>query len=88
MYQTATALLLTKDIVSKTHSGRLQMLSLHFIKGEVMDKRYFDMLTEAKDLSRKWRLWRLSLLPVLRTQKKILKNAKDFIEEAKRILSR
>jgi hypothetical protein len=87
MYQVATALLLTKDIVCKTHSGLLQMFSLHFIKTGIMDKRYFDMLAAAKDL-RENGDYEAFFVARSEDAEETLENAKEFIEEAKRILGR
>ena len=39
-YYAASALLITKSVVTKTHDGVLQMLSLHFIKTGVLATEY------------------------------------------------
>ena len=39
-YYAASALLITEGIVTKTHDGVLQMLSLHFIKTGVLPAEY------------------------------------------------
>lgn len=50
MYHAATALLLTKEITAKTHSGLLAMLSLHFVKPGIMEEEYYSMIARDKDL--------------------------------------
>ncbi|MDI6704421.1 MAG: HEPN domain-containing protein [bacterium] len=50
MYHAATALLLTKDLTAKTHSGLLTMLSLHFVKSGAMEEEYYSMIARDKDL--------------------------------------
>ena len=39
-YYAASALLITKSVVTKTHDGVLQLLSLHFIKTGVLPTEY------------------------------------------------
>ncbi|MGR3218548.1 MAG: HEPN domain-containing protein [Candidatus Anammoxibacter sp.] len=40
MLDTATALLITKDILPKSHEGIIRMFSLHFIKTGILPKEY------------------------------------------------
>ena len=85
MYQAATALLLSSDIVCKTHSGLLKMFSLHFVKSGRIDKRYFDMLSSAKDL-RENGDYEAFFIAQEEDAEETLGNAEEFIRKIKRLL--
>lgn len=85
MFQAATALLLTRDIVCCTHSGLLKMFSLYFIKTGQVDKRYFDMLSEAKDL-RENGDYEPFFVGVSEDAESAIENAMEFIEKVKQVL--
>jgi hypothetical protein len=42
----ATACLIKKDIVPKSHSGAIQLFSLHYIKSGLVDKEYLQFFTK------------------------------------------
>lgn len=50
MYHAALALLLTKGVSPRTHSGMLTMLSLHFVKSAELPDEYFRMISKDKEL--------------------------------------
>ena len=50
MYHAALALVMTRGGAPTTHAGLLVLLSKEFVLTEELEKRYFDMLSEAKEL--------------------------------------
>lgn len=44
-YHAARALLLSDGLESRTHSGTIQMIGLHFIRTEVIDERFSRLLS-------------------------------------------
>lgn len=87
MYQVAIALLMTKDLTPKTHSGVLTMLSLHFVKTGIVKKKYFDMFAHAKE-ARENGDYEAFYMPTKEEARLVLRNAKQFIDEIERILKK
>lgn len=85
MHHAALALLLTKNISPKTHSGLLTMFGLHFIKTKKMEKKYFDILSHARDL-RENGDYEALFVASAEEARVVLSNAKRFVKKAKELL--
>ena len=48
-FDTASALLITKELSAKTHSGVITLFSLHFIKTKAVPLKYIHFFRRAKD---------------------------------------
>lgn len=86
MYHTALALLLTKGAAASTHAGLLVMLSKEFVLPGKLEKRYFDMLTEAKEL-RESGDYEPFYVGSEGESRAVLQDAKTFIAKIKELLA-
>ena len=86
MYHAAMALLLTKDISPRTHSGMLTMLSLHFVKSGEMQEEYFQMISKDKEL-RENGDYEPFFEGTSEEAMLVINDAHKFIEKAKEILN-
>ena len=50
MYHAAKALLLTKDISTKTHEGLIAKFGLEFVRKDIIEKYYSKALAKGKDV--------------------------------------
>lgn len=86
MYHAAIGLLLTKDILPKTHSGMLTMLAQHFVKSGEMPEEYFQMISKDKEL-RENGDYELLYEGTSEEAKLVIDDAHKFIEKAREILN-
>lgn len=86
MYHAALALLLTKDAAPTTHAGLLVLLSKEFVRAGKLEKRYVDMLSEAKEL-RESGDYEPFFSATSKESHTVLLDAKAFIAKMKELLS-
>lgn len=85
MYHAALALLLTKGTAPMTHAGLLILLSKQFVLTGKLEKRYFDMLSEAKEL-RESGDYEPFFVGTAKESNAVLQDAKAFIAKIKELL--
>jgi uncharacterized protein (UPF0332 family) len=90
MFDAATALLITKDLVPKSHIGAIRLLGLHFIKtGIVPDEfgRWFEKIQRARlgaDYSHQWKFSKEETEEVYFWAEKFVNLAESLLENWKR----
>lgn len=85
MFLSAEALLLTKDLSAKTHSGVLFLLNEHFVKTGKLEKDYFEMLRKSKEM-RENGDYEVLYEATEEETKSAVENAKKFVARMKQIL--
>jgi len=85
MFHAAKALLLTKGINPKKHSGVVRMFGLHFVDEGFIEKIYAKYLTSAFTL-RSRADYDIYYTPSPEEAKDIVENAERFLERIKRAL--
>jgi len=86
MYHAAMAVLMTKDLEPKTHSGLITLFGLHFVKEGPFERKYGKMLSDAKE-EREEGDYEIFYEATKQRAEEILKNAKEFLGEVKDFLS-
>jgi len=87
MFSAARALLATKELDSSKHSGVISLFNQHFLKTNIMDRKIGKKLSEAKDFREAGDYEDFFIVSKQDAERQI-KNAKEFINEAEKILSR
>jgi len=85
VYDTVCALLLTKGLAPKTHSGAIRLFALHFVKTGVISVKYSDLFTSIFVSREEADYTRRTTINKERTDE-ILKAASDFIKMAEKLL--
>ena len=81
-----TALLLSKGLTAKTHSGLLALFSQHFIKTGLLPEDYYDIISRDKDL-RENGDYEAFYIASLDEAKTVIEDAEKFIKKVKEILN-
>lgn len=87
MYHAALALVLTHGGAPSTHAGLLVLLSKEFVLTGKLEKRYFDMLSEAKEL-RESGDYEPFFTGTAKESQAVLQDAKAFIAKIKELLGK
>lgn len=82
MYAAAQALLIDKDVYTKTHKGTTGQFSLHYIKTNLLDQRYGQMFSELFDM-RQSTDYDFEVVAEQEEAEKACNFATDFVEMAK-----
>lgn len=91
MLDAAIALLITKDIIPKSHAGTIRLIGLHFIKAGIIDKEYarwFEKIYRARlgaDYSHRWKFNKEETEETYRWAEKFVKLTESFLEKWKKI---
>lgn len=86
MFYMAEALLLTKGLSYSKHSGVLSGFSQHFIKPELLDYKYYDMLRFAFE-QRTIGDYRFLQEVSKATAREVIDNAREFLKTTKEYLT-
>lgn len=86
IYHATTALLLSKGLTAKTHSGLLALFSQHFIKTGLLPEDYYDIISRDKDL-RENGDYEAFYIASLDEAKTVIEDAEKFIKKVKEILN-
>lgn len=86
MFHAATALLLTRDIVPKTHRELIRKFGLEFVKQEIIDEWSAKALRNQKDM-RELGDYDVTSSISEEEAKQLIKNAKDFLAEIKQVVN-
>lgn len=81
----ATACLIKKDVIPKSHSGAIQMFSLHYIKTGLADQKYQRYLAKIE----RWRLeadYKHKRTFTDEEAKEAYEEAKEFVSQANKLL--
>lgn len=87
MYHAALALVLTRGSAPTTHAGLLVLLSKEFVLTGKLEKRYFDMMSEAKEL-RESGDYEPFFVGTAKESQAVLQDAKAFIVKIKELLGK
>jgi uncharacterized protein (UPF0332 family) len=85
LFEVIRALLATKGVITKTHSGLIKQFGQYYIKTKIIPKKYaarLSELAEERQLADYERLIEFSKVKA----EKALKEAKEFVKLAKRII--
>jgi len=81
------ALLLTKGLSAKTHSGLLSLFSEHFVKTGVIEEQYYRVIVKSKDL-RENGDYDAFFEPTFEETEQVINDAKKFLDRIKEILGK
>lgn len=84
-FDAASALLLTKGLAAKTHSGLLSLFGLHFVKKEKIAPKFARLFRKAKE-AREEADYEIYKEFSKDETKRIIQTAKEFIEEVEKTL--
>ncbi|MEW6556826.1 MAG: HEPN domain-containing protein [Elusimicrobiota bacterium] len=87
MHDVTLAILLTKNITPKTHSGILKMFNFHFIKTKKIEYKYYKLLANAYDM-RENGDYEVFYEATEEETRQLIDNAAKFIEKIKEILAK
>ncbi len=82
-FDTVSALLITKGLAAKTHSGVITLFSLHFIKNELIPNRFARLFRKAKEAREEADYEALKTFS-REEAKQILDSAKEFVSYVKK----
>ena len=85
MFHAARALLLTKHVEAKTHSGVIAMLHLHFIREGILDRECGRKMTYCRDL-RENGDYGLDYEPDSADSEAVIADAEGFVKTVARIV--
>ncbi|MBI3392997.1 MAG: HEPN domain-containing protein [Nitrospirae bacterium] len=86
MYHAALALLLTRGASPTTHAGVLVLLSKEFVRTGRLEKRYLEMISEAKEL-RESGDYEPFFTGSAKESRTVLKEARLFVDRVKELLT-
>jgi uncharacterized protein (UPF0332 family) len=86
-FHAAQAVLLVEGLSARTHQGVVNLFGLHIVKTGMMDKKFGKMLNHLKDDRETGDYAVLSFIDE-ETAENALKEAEEFLNEAKRYLAR
>lgn len=86
-FDAASALLLTKGLVAKTHSGLIALFNIHFVKTGKIKSQFATLFKRAKE-AREEADYEIYKEFSKENVENILKTAKDFIKEIERVIKK
>lgn len=87
MFYMAEAVLMTKGLSFSKHSAVISAFGQHFVKAGILNKKYHKMLSDAFEIRQ---IGDYSYLREISDEEalRVIKNAEDFLNEIRRLLSR
>lgn len=87
IFEATRSVLITKGISAKTHSGLINLFSLHFIKTKQLPEKMAEVLKNAKEF-REAADYGMEIEFDKKEAKEIVKKAENFINEIKKLTPR